>query len=78
MKTMIDILRHWLERNGKDGLYQPGLCSCPSSALSPGSCLSEDCQPGVTQDVDARCEYCGDGKSGPCIGPGRTHVFDAE
>lgn len=41
---VIAIIKSGLETNGFDGLVVPGTCGCVIEDLSPGNCLSENCE----------------------------------
>lgn len=43
---MIEIVRAGLEAKGFTGLVVPGTCGCLLDDLSPGNCLSADCEAG--------------------------------
>lgn len=42
----LEIIRGYINANGYDGLYNPGVCGCEASDLSPGNCFEETCTPG--------------------------------
>ena len=44
--SLIEIVSAGLKANGFDGLVNPGVCACVCDDLSPGGCLTEDCNPG--------------------------------
>lgn len=41
---VIAIIEAGLKANGFDGLVVPGTCGCVIGDLSPGNCLSDDCE----------------------------------
>lgn len=43
---VIAIVEAGLKANGLDGLVVPGTCGCVIGDLSPGDCLSHDCEGG--------------------------------
>lgn len=43
--TLIDIVSDGLTAKGFDGLVVPGVCGCIKGDLSPGSCISDSCEP---------------------------------
>ncbi len=47
--SIIKILEIGLKAEGFDGLVCPGICGCKIDDLSPGSCLSDSCEPGYLQ-----------------------------
>ena len=60
--SILEIIREYLEVYGFDGLFNPGLCGCTVDDLSPGNCLSEQCeagykQPGCDDHCGLGCEF---------------------
>jgi len=43
---IINIVKSGLEQKGYDGLFVGGICACKKDDLSPGNCLSENCEAG--------------------------------
>lgn len=44
--NVIDMVEHWLEIQGYEGLYYEDMCSCETSNLAPCGQIQGDCQPG--------------------------------
>ena len=56
---VLEILEAWLERNGFDGLYQPGVCACLGNDLAPCGQIQGDCKPGFKRPCNCGevCEW---------------------
>lgn len=55
MKTVIEIVKAYLDENGFDGLYSPVECGCKKDDLAPCGSDFAMCEPGYLQECD-----CGD------------------
>jgi len=42
--NVINLVTIGLDSGGFDGLVVPGVCGCPKGELSPGSCLTDQCE----------------------------------
>lgn len=51
-----DIVGKWLEENGYDGLYDPGVCACKLSDLMPCGNLCPSCEAGYLCKSNGECE----------------------
>lgn len=59
----------YIEANGYDGLYSPGVCACKKDDLMPCDGMRNDCEPGYLCECD-----CGDHYFH--IGPEKSNVID--
>ena len=50
MSKLIKIIAEGLEKSGFGGLVVPGICGCKRDDLSPGNCLTDDCDPGYIHE----------------------------
>ena len=55
-KTIKDIVKEYLEKNGFDGLYYPGECACKLSNLFPCEDTPVDCIAGYLNKCPEDCE----------------------
>jgi len=44
--TVIQIIKVGLQQQGYGGRFVPGICGCQLNDLSPGDCLSGECEAG--------------------------------
>lgn len=55
--NIVEITKDWLKKNGYDGLYQLGECSCSLNDLFPCGELYVDCKAGYINEVDPEIGY---------------------
>lgn len=69
--TVLQMVRNALEAGGYDGLYNDhGECGCPKDDLSPGDCLTEECEAAYLHE----CPGC----RGALFGPDKALAPDAQ
>ncbi len=70
MRTVKEIVRQHLEREGYDGLFnEAGECACLRDDLAPCNCMTEQCEAGYRVDcADTECEFANEG--------GHWHMVD--
>jgi len=65
------IIKIGLEQSGRDGLFVGGICACQKSDLSPGDCLSDNCEAGYIHHHKTKPDLW-------IISPAKDEVTDEE